>query len=56
MKLVIEQHPDKDIRFVFQNPNAKIAKGSKTTYADWCAKHLKVPHAKGDVPDAWIKE
>ena len=33
------QHPEHDIRFVFQNPNAPIYKGSKTTYAMWCDKH-----------------
>lgn len=56
MAIVIQQHPDKDIRMVFQNPNTKIAKGSKTTYAAWCEKHLGVPWAKGDIPDAWIEE
>lgn len=56
LKLVVEQHPDIDLRLVFQNPNAKIAKGSKTTYAEWCEKHLGIPWAKGDVPDAWLLE
>lgn len=37
--LIKEQHPELDIRFVFQNPNNKITKQSKTTYADWCNKH-----------------
>jgi len=36
---VISQHPDIDIILVFQNPNMKINKGSKTTYAKWCEKH-----------------
>ena len=36
---VINQHPDIDIILVFQNPNMKINKGSKTTYAKWCEKH-----------------
>ena len=56
MKLVIEQHPDKDIRFVFQNPNTKIAKGSKTTYAIWCQKKLAARWAKKDVPTEWLME
>lgn len=30
--LIFEQYSDIDIRFVFQNPNAKLYKGSKTTY------------------------
>tara|TARA_R100000152_G_C6767071_1_gene192207 strand:+ start:1071 stop:1427 length:357 start_codon:yes stop_codon:yes gene_type:complete len=49
--LIKAQHPEVDIRFAFQNPNAKLRKGSKTSYADWCDKHgfdwcgLKVPKA-----------
>ena len=34
--LVKKQNPDLDIRFVFSNPNQKISKTSKTTYAMWC--------------------
>jgi len=53
--MVQEQHPDLDIRFVFSNPNARISKTSKTTYATWCeAKGFK--YAKGLIPAAWIKE
>lgn len=37
--LLKEQHPDKDIRIIFQAPHNKIIKGSKTTYAKWCDKH-----------------
>ena len=50
-----EQHPDLDIRFVFSNPYAKIRKGSKTTYADWCDKH-KFKWANKLVPEEWMKE
>lgn len=49
------QHPELDIRFVFSNPNAKLGKGSKTTYAQWCDKNGFKWAAK-DVPLAWIKE
>jgi hypothetical protein len=53
--LVKEQHPNLDIRFVFTNPNQRISKRSKTTYADWCDKHgFKYAHAL--VPVEWIKE
>ena len=49
------QHPDKDIRFVFSNPNTKIGKQSKTTYAMWCERHgFKYSH--GTVPKEWINE
>ena len=36
--LIFQQYSDIDIRFVFQNPNAKLYKGSKTTYAQYCDK------------------
>lgn len=35
MVLIKQQHPDKQIVFVFQNPNVKISKGSPTTYREW---------------------
>lgn len=53
--LVKKQHPDLDIRFVFSNPNAKIRKGSKTSYADWCNKH-GFKYAKERIPLSWLKE
>lgn len=37
--LLKEQHPDKRIILVFQNPNVKINKRSKTTYGDWATKN-----------------
>lgn len=37
-KLIKQQHPDKPIIIVFQNPNARIGKKSTTTYAQWCDK------------------
>ena len=33
------QHPELDIRFVFSNAKAKLYKGSKSRYCDWCDKH-----------------
>jgi hypothetical protein len=49
------QHKDKDIRFVFSNPNAKISSKSKTTYAMWCEKN-GFKYAKGFIPQAWLDE
>ncbi len=37
--LLQEQHPELDIRFVFQQPTHRISKVSRTTYAAWCDKH-----------------
>lgn len=36
--LIQLQHPDKEVRFVFQR-NSKLYKGSPTTYTDWCTKN-----------------
>ena len=51
--LVKEQHPDADIRFVFDNPNKPINKGSKTTYAKWCEKNGFLWCGK-DIPKDWL--
>lgn len=53
--MVKDCHPDLDLRFVFTNPNGKIYKGSKTTYATWCDKY-EFKYAKGLIPLAWIEE
>ena len=53
--MVKRQHPELDIRFVFSNPNAKLYKGSKTTYASWCEKNGFM-YAKENIPIEWIKE
>lgn len=55
MIFVKRQHPDLDIRFVFQNPNLPIYKGSKTTYAMWADTH-GFPWAAKRIPDEWIQE
>lgn len=55
MALVIEQHPDLDIRMVFTNPRTKISKGSPTSYGDWCDK-LGIPYATKSVPEEWLSE
>jgi hypothetical protein len=48
-------NPELDIRFVFQAPNAKIYKGSKTTCARWAEKNDFL-WAKGYIPREWINE
>lgn len=55
MLLVKAQHPDLDIRLVFQNPKAKINKGSKTTYAQW-ADSKGFLHAPKFIPMEWCQE
>lgn len=51
--LIKKQHPELDIRFLFQNAKAKINKGSKTTYADWCEKHGFI-YADKNIPQEWF--
>lgn len=53
--LIKRQHPDLDIRFVFNNPRARISKQSKTTYAAWCEKH-GFQYAKSVIPHEWLEE
>jgi hypothetical protein len=53
--LIKAQHPNLDIRFVFDNPNARISKQSRTTYAMWCEKY-GFRYAKKSIPQEWIDE
>lgn len=54
-ELIKKQHPELDIRFVFDNPNNKINKGSKTTYAMWCEKKGFKWSSKL-IPKEWLEE
>jgi len=55
MLFVKYQHPALDIRLVFQSPNAKLGKGSKTTYAMWADMH-GFKWAKKLIPVEWMNE
>ena len=49
------QHPTLDIRFVFSNANAKLYKGAKSKYCDWCdQKGFKWAHRV--IPEGWLLE
>jgi hypothetical protein len=50
--LIKKQHPELDIRFLFSNSHNKIAKKSKTTYADWCTKNGFI-YADKVIPNSW---
>lgn len=53
--LIQEQHPDIEVRFVFSNANAKLYRGSPTSYAQWAEKHgFKYAHRR--IPDEWLQE
>ena len=51
--LIKEQHPELDIRIVFQNAKTKIRKGSKTTYGDFCDKN-GIIWAEKNIPKSWL--
>jgi len=53
MKLIKEQYPELDIRFIFSNAKAKINKKSKTTYGMWCDKY-GFKYAHKHIPKEWI--
>ena len=53
--LIKQQFPDLDIRFVFSNQNARLYKGSPTTYAMYCEKH-GFRYAAKLIPDDWLEE
>tara|TARA_R110000850_G_scaffold33341_2_gene90875 strand:+ start:6445 stop:6963 length:519 start_codon:yes stop_codon:yes gene_type:complete len=55
---VREHQPDLDIRFVFDNPNGKLNKGAKSSYADWCIKngYLFCKNSDHQVIEEWANE
>ena len=53
--LVHEQHPDIDFRLVFSNQNARLYKGSPTTYATYCDKH-GFKYANKVISQEWLEE
>jgi hypothetical protein len=54
MKAVKKQHPNVDIRFVFQNASKPIYKGSPTNYGMWAEKNGYL-WAEGFMPEDWLK-
>ena len=60
MRLIKEQNPKYDIRFIFSNSKTKIGKKSKTTYGRWCEmfgfKYHCVQSTKKEVPENWLQE
>ena len=60
MKIIKEQNPKLDIRFIFSNSKKKIGKKSKTTYGKWCElfgfKYHCIQSTKITFPQEWLKE
>jgi len=53
MKLLKAQHPEKDFRMLFQNPDGKV-QGSKMNCIEWCKKY-KFTWAGKTIPKEWFK-
>lgn len=60
MRNMKEQHPELDIRFLFQKNNSTVqgAKrrkdGTKMTCAEWAERHGFI-YAEGIIPDEWLQ-
>jgi len=50
-----KQHPELDIRFVFENSKRKLRKGAKSTYGQWCIKY-GFRYYDRIIPEDWLKE
>ncbi len=50
-----KQHPNLDIRFVFENSKRKLSKGAKSTYAEWCIRY-GFRYYDRIIPEDWLKE
>ena len=50
-----KQHPELDIRFVFENSRRKLRKGAKSTYGQWCIKY-GFQYYDRIIPENWLKE
>jgi hypothetical protein len=56
MLLVRECNPNIIIRMIFQNPDVRISKASKTSYADWCDKNnIEWCDFRKGIPKGWMK-
>ena len=53
MIAVKKQHPELDIRFVFQNGNDKLTRAKRSvTYGQWATRHGFV-WSSGFIPNSW---
>lgn len=50
-----KQHPELDIRFIFENSRRKLYKGAKNTYAKWCIQK-GFRYYDRIIPEDWLTE
>lgn len=49
------QHPEVTVYLVFQNPNNRLSRASRTTYGEWATKHgIEWSTLELGVPDHWL--
>lgn len=54
---VQQQHPDLDIRFLFQRATNTLSRAAASlTYGEWCNKHGFLWAEGTEIPRAWLKE
>lgn len=51
-----DQHPELDIRFLFQRANSRISKTSKTTYGKWASDKGFIWANGTQIPKEWLNE
>lgn len=56
MVCVKNQHPNRDIRFLFMRAANKLNKHSKTTYAQWAEKNGFKWAEGAKIPESWVRE
>jgi hypothetical protein len=56
MKHVLASNLGIDIRMIFQNPNQRLSKTSKTTYEEYARKLGIIHVAKKEIPAEWFAE
>jgi hypothetical protein len=54
--LVQQQHPEIDLRLLFQREKHKMPGKEETTYAEWAEAHGFSWAGGGTVPETWIQE
>lgn len=55
LRAVKQQHPELDLRLLFQDGSKTLSSRSKTTYRAWADKY-GFPSCEGRIPDAWVHE
>jgi len=50
-----KQHPDVTVYLIFQNPDLKLNRASKTTYGEWATKHGIKWATLDTIPEEWLK-